>query len=303
MHAACPRARSNGTAHSQGNGAPAFDPLAATPDAVDLDTTVQKPLHTLITAWIDAACSFQESLAPASAADDDGFNAQPLLTLTLPKATVLTLSGGGLPPATFLLTFLAAGAAFKHFKFTRSGAEAAVRSKAVAVAAPLQAPVANPILCVPSWAREIFWKPPPHARMATPRPDGGLVPRGGGWLDKELARALEIAMPYLALSSQHFWKDATVPAPGGILVSGGRGSGKSALLERCAAYLGSHPATMCHVSRMSCRSMAGDKMKRVRPARACCLRPSLCCTVLHCDLADGGAPQRWVPLCSIFWER
>lgn len=251
----------------EGDARASFDPLARASDAVDLESTVQKPLHTLLAAWIDAACHFQESVQPRRTEDSDGSGFDtppPMLTLTLPKATVLTLSGGGLPPTTFLLTFLAAGAAFKHFKFTRSSAEAAVRAKPVAFAAPLQAPVSNPILTARAWAREIFWQPPPHARAAAARPEEGLVPSGKGWLDKELSRALEIAMPYLALSSQHFWKDGTVPAPGGILVSGGRGSGKSALLERAAAYLSSHPATMCHVSRMSCRSMAGDKMKRVR---------------------------------------
>lgn len=86
---------------------------------------------------------------------------------------------------------------------------------------------------------------------------------GKEWLDKELAKALEIAMPYLAQQSQRFWKGATVPAPGGILVAGSRGSGKSALLERCATFLAQHPKTMCHVSRMNCRAMAGDKLKRV----------------------------------------
>ena len=89
------------------------------------------------------------------------------------------------------------------------------------------------------------------------------VDTGKEWLDKELAKALEIAMPYLAQQSQRFWKGATVPAPGGILVAGSRGSGKTALLERCAAFLASHPKTMCHVSRMNCRAMAGDKLKRV----------------------------------------
>ena len=248
----------------QGDEAAAFNPLSKGNGAVDLETTVQKPLHTFLAAWIDAACSFQEAVVPPDSSDG-GFNASPTLTLTLPKATVITLEGAGLPPATFLLTFLAAGSGYKQFKFTRSSAEQAVRAKPVAFSAPLQFPVSNPIMCVRSWAREIFWQPPPHARAAVLAAEPGLVPRGKGWLDKELARALEVAMPYLALRSQHFWKDGTVPAPGGILVSGGRGSGKSALLERCAAFLGSHPMTMCHVSRMSCRSMAGDKMKRVRP--------------------------------------
>lgn len=63
---------------------------------------------------------------------------------------------------------------------------------------------------------------------------------------------------------QTFWQKTHVPPPGGILVSGLRGCGKTAVLERTAAYLANHPQTMCHVSRINCRSMAGDKMKRVR---------------------------------------
>ena len=69
---------------------------------------------------------------------------------------------------------------------------------------------------------------------------------------------------------QSFWRTAAVPPPGGILVSGGRGSGKTALLERCAAYLSEHPSTACHVSRMNCRDMAGDKLKRVRAYHLAC---------------------------------
>lgn len=55
-----------------------------------------------------------------------------------------------------------------------------------------------------------------------------------------------------------------MPPPGGVLISGARGTGKTALLERAGAWLAEHPATMTHICRMDCRGMAGDKLKKAR---------------------------------------
>jgi hypothetical protein len=188
-------------------------------------------------------------------------------SLLVPRCAVLTLLPSAEPAierAAFLLTWSASTTLFKLFKGDVS--TLSLDSVEVASAAPVQFPVSNPIMTVRRLARNVFWQPPPHAR-AHPASADSVLPTGKGWLDHELREALRVAIPYLSTHSQHFWKGTAVPPPGGILVSGGRGAGKTALLERCAAALGEHPACMCHVSRMACREMAGDKPKKVRVLR------------------------------------
>jgi hypothetical protein len=180
--------------------------------------------------------------------------ARPLSLLASPDAPIAR--------SAFLLTFSASSTLFKVFTATCQDGHLA--NATVEVNAPVQSPISNPLMTLPHWARNIFWQAPEHAKHGNIKAlHCEPLPSGKGWLDHELRQALRVAVPYLAIDNQRFWKSAAVPPPGGVLVSGGRGAGKTALLERCAAAMAEHPACMCHVSRMQCREMAGDKLKKV----------------------------------------
>ena len=51
---------------------------------------------------------------------------------------------------------------------------------------------------------------------------------------------------------------AEAPAPGGVLLCGPRGSGKSSVLSAIATVLGSNPACLAACSWLDCRSLAGE---------------------------------------------
>jgi hypothetical protein len=240
-----------------------FKPLALSVQIDDADLATQPPLRTLLLAWLQAQHAYVSTLS------HEGAGVAPAPSLTLPRTAVLTLLGAsalGLERCSFLLTWQSSSLAYKLF--TVQPANADFSKLAVMSTSAVQFPVGNPIMAVDKWARDVFWKAPAHAKVPLAASQD-LLPQGKGWLDSELRQALRIAMPYLSIVSQKFWKGAVVPPPGGILVSGGKGSGKSALLERCAAALAEHPSTLCHVSRMNCRDMAGDKTKKVCPSSLC----------------------------------
>jgi hypothetical protein len=231
--------------------------------APDEDAALAKPLRAVLRAWLQAQLDYLSALPQPEATPHVAHATAQLL---VPRAAMLTLDSPELAaPEEYQVSFQTPGIAFRVVALAPKDAlDAAVPPLAVALGAATQFPVSNPIMCLRSWAREVFWKPPAHARPHPSTLRGPLLPQGKGWLDHELRYVLRVALPYLAVRAQPFWKSAALPPPGGVLVAGGRGSGKTALLERAAAFLAAHPATRCHVSRMSCGGMAGDKLKRVR---------------------------------------
>ena len=247
-----------GSASLQGMGASAASKLRR-----DADATA--PLRTLLSQWLQAQWAFIKDLP----------NTKYLTTLPLPRTVALSLcppADSDLERCAYLLTWQASNASLGLFSVDSK--ELAVPAKVtIASAAPVQFPVSNP-LAATARGSQVFWRAPHYVRAHKAQAASDPLPQGNDWLDHELRQALMIAVPYLSVHCQRFWKDATVPPPGGILVQGGRGAGKTALLDRCAATLAEHPMCLCHVSRVSGRELAGEKTKRVcvlHSVLVCCL--------------------------------
>lgn len=228
----------------------------------DAEQAVQVPIRKVLVAWLRAQLAFLSSAFAPEAAPSE---------LNLPRTAVLAFLENKQLGISARCTF--------QWTLTAAKAHARVKPEDTVLAhmtftpvAPVPFRVSNPIMAIQRWAREVFWKAPPHAQVHAVA-SGSPMPAGKGWLDQELRKILAVALPYLALDSQLFWKSSAVPPPGGLLVVGGKGSGKTALLERSAAVLAEHPTTRCHVSRINCGLMAGDKPKKVRNSRKYFERP------------------------------
>eukprot|EP00887_Chlorella_sp_A99_P002124 scaffold21.g2124.t1 len=78
------------------------------------------------------------------------------------------------------------------------------------------------------------------------------------WLRKPAEQALRHLLPVLGSAPRSLLQSWGVPKPGGLLVAGPPGSGKSALAALLAAALRRHPQCLTHTVVVSCRELAAE---------------------------------------------
>ncbi|KAK9907564.1 hypothetical protein WJX75_006024 [Coccomyxa subellipsoidea] len=114
-----------------------------------------------------------------------------------------------------------------------------------------------------------------HPSAATSLQNGGLqeaegaaVGFGEKWAAEFVRPAMERLLPLLHDTSRRMLWAAKAPPPGGLLVCGPAGSGKTALIRKCAQALERHPLCRTHVVWVNCREVETSTLAK---AKACLL--------------------------------
>jgi hypothetical protein len=110
---------------------------------------------------------------------------------------------------------------------------------------------------------------------------------GAGWLREAAEAALRRLLPVLGFTPRSLLQSWGVPRPGGLLVCGPAGSGKTALLAATAAVLGAHPECLTYTVTLSCRELSAEGAQQAQAqilpkVGACGQMVSHCCRCCCC---------------------
>ncbi|BDA47966.1 probable peroxisome biogenesis factor 1 [Coccomyxa sp. Obi] len=113
----------------------------------------------------------------------------------------------------------------------------------------------------------------PAAAAANLQKGGKAATVGFGekWLAEFVRPTMERLLPLLHHTSRRLLWTADAPPPGGLLVCGPAGSGKTALVRACAQALGRHPLCRTHVVWVNCRDVETETLAKAKS----CLLPLL----------------------------
>ena len=127
--------------------------------------------------------------------------------------------------------------------------------------------------------------------------DGGAADMlAAGWLQQPAEEALRHLLPVLATEPRSLLQSWGVPKPGGMLVSGPPGSGKSALAAVLGSVLLRHQECLTYTVVVSCRELTAEGTPQARAQLIPKARPAAACTCLVPESALSWAPA--VPRCS-----
>ncbi|PRW56943.1 peroxisome biogenesis 1 isoform X1 [Chlorella sorokiniana] len=94
--------------------------------------------------------------------------------------------------------------------------------------------------------------------VASPHQPLPIWIRSSGWLRPAAEAALARLLPVLGFTPRSLLQSWGAPRPGGLLVCGPAGSGKSALLAGAAAALQAHPECLTYCVTVSCREISAE---------------------------------------------
>ena len=103
------------------------------------------------------------------------------------------------------------------------------------------------------------------------------VGAGADWLRGPTEAALQHLLPVLGFTPRSLLQSWGAPRPGGLLVCGPAGSGKSAVLSAAARALQRHPECLTYTVTLSCREVSAEGASQ---AQAQILPKVLCCLLL-----------------------
>ncbi|KAL4452226.1 hypothetical protein ABPG75_007888 [Micractinium tetrahymenae] len=97
---------------------------------------------------------------------------------------------------------------------------------------------------------------PEQEQGGSPAP--GAAQAGASWLRPGTEQALRHLLPILGFTPRSLLQSWGAPRPGGLLVCGPAGSGKSGLLVAAAAALRQHPECLTYTVTVSCRDISAE---------------------------------------------